>query len=136
VNYSVTIGQGTVRGLHYQGPPRADAKIVTCLRGRVFDVAVDVRRDSPTFLAWHAVELSEDEGISVVLPSGFAHGFQLLGDACELLYVHGESYCEEAEGGLNPEDPVLSIPWPEAISRMSNRDRDRPMLESNWLGVG
>jgi len=136
VNHTVTIGRGTVRGLHYQAPPRTESKIVTCLRGRVFDVAVDVRRGSPTFLDWHSVELNAEDRTSVVLPPGCAHGFQLLGDSCELLYVHGERYHEGAEGGLHPEDPTLSISWPEVISQMSTRDREHPMLDPDWPGVG
>ena len=135
VNHTVTVGRGTVRGLHYQMPPFSDPKVVTCLRGRVFDVAVDIRSGSPTFLKWHAIELHEGERVSVVLPAGVAHGFQLLGDSCELLYVHGENYNEQAEGGLNPEDPVLSILWPEVISQMSQRDRENPMLDADWPGV-
>ncbi len=135
VNHTVTIGRGTVRGLHYQVSPFSDAKVITCLRGRVFDVAVDVRRGSSTFLNWHSIELVERDGISVVLPPGFAHGFQLLDDACELLYVHGERYSEEAEGALHAEDPLLDIVWPKAISVMSDRDREHPMIDEDWPGV-
>lgn len=135
VNHTVTVGRGTVRGLHYQGPPQADAKIVTCLRGRVFDVVVDLRARSATLLNWHAVELNGKERSSVLIPSGFAHGFQLLSDSCELLYVHSERYRENAEGGIHPEDPALSISWPEAISQMSTRDREHPILDPDWPGV-
>lgn len=135
VNHTVTVGRGTVRGLHYQGPPQADAKVVTCLRGRVFDVVVDLREGSPTFLNWHTVELSEKKRTSIVIPAGFAHGFQLLSESCELFYVHSERYHEDAEGGIHPEDPTLSIPWPEVISQMSTRDQEHPMLDPDWSGV-
>ena len=135
VNHTVTVGRGTVRGLHYQTPPVADAKIVTCLRGRIFDVVVDLRRGSPTFLTWHGVELAGMDGVSVVVPTGLAHGYQLLDDSCELLYVHGEQYHPGSEGGVNPEDPTLGVRWPEEISRMSDRDRNHSMLRSDWTGI-
>ena len=135
VNHTVTNGRGTVRGLHYQMPPFADAKIVTCLRGRVLDVAVDLRQGSPTFLDWHSTELSEGDGISMLLSPGLAHGFQLLDNGCELLYLHGERYRPDAEGGLNPQDPLLDIPWPEPISLMSERDSKHPMIDPGWPGI-
>ena len=135
VNRTVTIGRGTVRGLHYQLPPFADAKIVTCLSGRVLDVAVDLRQGSSTFLNWHSTELSGEDGISLLLSPGLAHGFQLLDDRCELLYVHGERYRPDAEDGLNPQDPQLGIPWPEPISLMSERDSGHPMIDPGWPGV-
>ena len=112
VNHSVTRGRGTVRGMHYQTPPNADAKVITCLRGRVFDVAVDVRHGSETFLQWHAEVLEPEKSRSFVIPEGFAHGFQVLTDECELLYMHGAPYCAEAEAGLRPDDPALEIDWP------------------------
>ena len=135
VNHTVTLGRGTVRGLHYQAAPFADAKVITCTRGKIFDVAVDVRQGSPTFMSWYSIELSGGDGISIVLPPGFAHGFQLLDESCELLYVHNERYCQEAEGALHVEDPLLGIVWPEAISAMSDRDRRHTMIEDDWPGV-
>ena len=135
VNHTVTVGRGTVRGLHYQIPPLADAKILTCLRGRIFDVVVDLRRGSPTFLTWHGVELAGGDGVSVVVPTGLAHGYQLLDDSCELLYVHGERYHQSSEGGVHPEDPMLGVRWPEEISRMSDRDHNHSMLDSDWTGI-
>ena len=135
INHTVTRGRGTVRGLHFQFPPFADAKLLTCLRGRVFDVAVDLRRGSPTFLDWYGIELNGSDTKSIFLPQGFAHGFQLLSDACELLYVHGEHYQQEAEGGFHAEDPTLDIQWPEKISEMSARDRRLPNIKLEWPGV-
>jgi len=135
INHTVTVGRGTVRGLHYQIPPLADAKILTCLRGRIFDVVADLRRGSPTFLTWHGVELAGMDGVSVVVPTGLAHGYQLLDDSCELLYVHGERYHQRSEGGVHPEDPMLGVRWPEEISRMSDRDRNHSMLDPGWTGI-
>ena len=135
VNHTVTQGRGTVRGLHFQFPPFADAKFITCLRGRVFDVAVDLRQGSPTFLDWYGIELVEADAKSVLVPQGFAHGFQLLADKCELLYVHSEHYHQEAEGGIHAEDPLLDIRWPEPILTMSTRDRGLPTVEQDWPGV-
>ena len=135
VNHSVTRRRGTVRGMHYQTPPNADAKVVTCLRGRVFDVAVDVRHGSKTFLQWHAEVLEPGKNRSFVIPEGFAHGFQALTDECELLYVHGAPYCAEAEAGLRPDDPALEIDWPEPPILMSQRDMTHPLVATDWQGV-
>jgi dTDP-4-dehydrorhamnose 3,5-epimerase len=135
VNHSVTTRRGTVRGMHYQTPPNADAKVVICLRGRVFDVAVDVRYGSETFLQWHAEVLEPGKNRSVVIPEGFAHGFQALTDECELLYVHGVPYHAEAEAGLRPNDPALEIGWPEPPLLMSKRDMTHPLVTADWQGV-
>jgi dTDP-4-dehydrorhamnose 3,5-epimerase len=97
----MTLRRGTVRGLHFQRPPHAEAKLVTCLHGQVFDVAVDLRAGSPTFLQWHAEELTESNGRSLLIPEGFAHGFQTLSEHCELLYVHSATFVPSSEGGIN-----------------------------------
>lgn len=123
VNRTRTRLLGTVRGLHFQRPPHAETKIVSCLRGEVFDVAVDVRPDSPTFLRWHAERLSEANATSLVIPAGFAHGFQTLADDCELLYFHSAAWHAPAEDGLHPSDPALAIAWPRGVSELSCRDR-------------
>ena len=135
VNHSVTSKCGTVRGLHYQRPPYPDFKIITCLKGKVFDVAVDVRKGSPTFLQWHAEVLAHGDGRSLVLPPGFAHGFQALDDNCELIYVHGGPYRPEAEAGLRPDDPVVGIDWPKPVVMVSDRDSMHPLVAENWSGV-
>lgn len=136
VNHTVTRHSGTVRGMHYQLPPYADEKIVTCLRGRVFDVAVDVRRGSATFLQWHGEVLEPAKPRSLLLPAGFAHGFQALADDSEVLYVHGASYRPGAEAGLRPDDPALGINWPTPPILVSERDSDHPLIVDGWDGVG
>jgi dTDP-4-dehydrorhamnose 3,5-epimerase len=110
-------------------------KLVTCIRGEVWDVAVDVRAGSPTFLQWHAERLSPENGRALLLPEGFAHGFQALTDEAELLYCHSAPYVPGAEGGLNPRDPRLEIAWPLAITDMSARDAQHPLLDANFAGL-
>ena len=131
INHTFTARQGTVRGLHFQRPPHAEAKLVSCLRGRVWDVAIDVRQGSSTFLQWHAQELSADNGLALLIPAGFAHGFQALSDDVELLYCHSAAHAPHAEAGLNPQDPRLAIAWPVPITELSTRDAGHALL-----GVG
>jgi len=135
INRTLTHRKGSVRGLHFQYPPYAEIKIVTCLRGQVWDVAVDLRRGSPTFLKHHAVLLSEDNGLSYIIPEGFAHGFQTLTSDCEMFYFHTTDYHPESEGALNAVDPLLSIPWPESIFERSERDMAHAMLHEDFKGV-
>jgi dTDP-4-dehydrorhamnose 3,5-epimerase len=134
INHSVTARSGTVRGLHYQRHPFAEMKLVSCIRGAAWDVAVDLRRDSSTFLRWHAEEISADNGHAMLIPEGFAHGFQALTDDVELLYCHSAAYRTEAEGGLHPQDPRLAIAWPRPITGMSPRDSGQPMLTEDLEG--
>ncbi len=105
INHTVTRTEGSVRGLHFQRPPHGETKVVSCLRGSVFDVAVDIRRSSPTFLQWHAELLSEDNSRSLHIPQGFAHGFQCLTPDCELLYFHSTPHAPQSEAALNVLDP-------------------------------
>jgi dTDP-4-dehydrorhamnose 3,5-epimerase len=135
INHTFTRSRGSVRGLHFQHPPHAETKVVTCIRGEILDVAVDIRKDSPTFLQWHKEVLSPENQTSLCIPGGFAHGFQTLTDDCELLYLHTASYEPDAEGALNVQDPALSIDWPVEISEMSERDRNHPMLDRNFAGI-
>ncbi len=118
--------RGTLRGLHYQAEPHAEAKLVRCTRGAIYDVMVDLRRSSPTFRQWHAVELSVDGKRSVYVPRGFAHGFQTLEDASEVLYMISVPYHAEACRGVRWDDPMFGIRWPLAPSCMSERDRSFP----------
>jgi len=134
VNRTHTQKKGTVRGLHFQHPPHAETKIVTCLKGQVWDVAVDLRQGSPTFLKYHAVLLTGDNRQSYLIPAGFAHGFQTLTSDCEMLYLHTADYHAEAEGALNALDPRLAIGWPETISERSERDVSHAMLTDNFNG--
>ena len=135
INRTRTGAQGTVRGLHFQLTPHAETKLVSCLGGRVFDVAVDVRAGSPTFLQWHGEELSEENGRTLVIPEGFAHGFQTLTADCRMLYVHTAAYTPEAERGLHACDPSLSIDWPLPITEQSGRDQRLPLLTSDFRGI-
>jgi dTDP-4-dehydrorhamnose 3,5-epimerase len=134
-NHSVTRQAGSIRGMHFQHPPHAEAKLVMCLRGAVCDVAVDVRAGSPTLLQWVMHDLSAENGAAMLIPPGFAHGFQTLGDDVELLYFHSAPYVPAAEGGLHPLDPRLAIAWPRAVSVMSDRDAVRPHLATGFEGV-
>jgi dTDP-4-dehydrorhamnose 3,5-epimerase len=135
INQTVTRRRGAVRGMHFQYPPHAETKLVSCLRGAVFDVAVDLRKGSPTFLRWHAQQLSAENRLALLIPTGFAHGFQALSEECELLYVHSASYVATAEGGLNPRDATLAIAWPLAIAEMSERDAGHPPIDPDFEGV-
>ena len=135
INRTLTLRSGTVRGMHFQYPPHAEIKLVSCLRGEVFDVAVDLRRNSPTFLRWHAEILSADNHKTLFIPEGFAHGVQMLTDDCEMLYFHSVVYQPTAEGALNAKDPRLGIQWPRPITEQSPRDMGHPMLTSDFTGV-
>lgn len=135
INQSLTHRRGAVRGLHFQHPPHAETKFVSCLRGEVFDVAVDLRQGSPTFLHWHAEILSVGNYKTLVIPEGFAHGFQTLTKDCEMLYFHTAAYQPGAECGLNAKDPRLNIRWPEAITELSPRDAMHPLVTEDFSGV-
>ena len=135
INHTLTVKCGTVRGMHFQHPPHAEAKFVMCLRGEVFDVAVDLRRDSTSFLQWHGEVLSADNHKTLLIPEGFAHGFQTLTDNCELLYFHTAAYQSDAEGALNAQDPKMAIQWPLPISEQSERDKGHPMIQTDFQGI-
>lgn len=135
INHTFTARRGTVRGMHFQHPPHAEDKFVSCLRGEIFDVAVDLRRGSPTFLHWHAEILSAENGRSLLVPQGFAHGFQTLVDSCELLYLHSRAYEAAAEGALNALDPLLAIDWPLPFADVSARDATHPLLTAQFTGI-
>lgn len=134
MNHTLTNLKGCVRGLHFQHPPSAETKIVTCIKGKVFDVAVDVRSGSPTFLNWYAIELSAENRMSLYIPKGFAHGFQTLENDCELLYIHSEFYQPKAEDALNALDKKIAIDWPLDVTEMSERDRSHKMI-NNFEGI-
>lgn len=135
INHTSTARQGTVRGMHFQHPPHAEMKLVSCLRGEVWDVAVDIRLGSPTFLHWYGAVLSAENCRALLIPEGFAHGFQTLSDAVELLYCHSAAYLAEAEEGLNPQDPELAIDWPLPVTEISDRDRSHPFIHNGFKGV-
>jgi dTDP-4-dehydrorhamnose 3,5-epimerase len=135
INRSRTSAVGALRGLHYQHAPHAEMKLVRCLKGRVWDVAVDLRRDSPTFLQHHAQELSEANALMLVVPEGCAHGFQVLEPESELLYLHTARYTPVAEGGVRWDDPALQIPWPLPVVDLSARDQQHPLLPASFSGL-
>ena len=123
-NHTATRKAGTIRGLHFQKAPFAEIKIVNCLRGAVFDVAVDLRPQSPTFLKWQGCELSGDNWLGFYIPEGFAHGFQTLSDDVEMLYFHSQHYKPDHEGGIHPLDDMLDIKWPLELTVLSERDQN------------
>ena len=124
-----------VRGMHYQNPPYAEMKLVRCIKGRVWDVAIDLRAGSPTFLKWHAEELTPQNARMLIIPEGFAHGFQVLEADSELLYLVTEYFSAKAEGGIAHNDPLLKINWPLPVSVLSDRDEQHPPISSKYSGV-
>lgn len=135
INHTLTHNIGTVRGLHFQYPPSAETKIVSCIKGRIFDVAVDVRQDSSTFLCWFGEILSEDNLKSMLIPDGFAHGFQTLTSDSEVLYFSTEFYDSQSEGGMHPQDPRLGITWPIPVTELSERDAAHSLVDDSFRGV-
>ena len=135
INLSRTAAAGSIRGMHFQHPPHAETKIVRCLRGSVFDVAVDLRPDSPTFLHWHGEVLSADNMRAMFIPEGFAHGFQSLDADVELLYLHSACYAPGFEGGIRFDDPAMGIKWPLPPEDISDRDREHPLIDSTFQGI-
>ena len=135
INRSLTNTPGTVRGMHYQNPPHAEIKLVRCTKGRIFDVAIDIRAGSPTLLQWHAEELSPQNSRMSIIPEGFAHGFQALDHDSELLYLHMNFYKPEAEGGVLYNDPQLAIPWPLPVINLSDRDQQYPIFPQDFGGI-
>lgn len=135
INRSITLHRGTLRGLHFQHPPHGETKFVQCLRGAVFDVAVDLRRGSPTLLHWHGQILSAANGTGLLIPEGFAHGMQTLEDDTELLYLHTADFVPQAEDGLDPFDPRLNIRWPLPATHLSERDRNHAHLAPDFAGL-
>jgi dTDP-4-dehydrorhamnose 3,5-epimerase len=129
-NHSFSALSGTLRGLHFQRPPFAQAKLVRCLRGRVFDVAVDIREESPTFRRWIGVELSAAEGNQLFVPAGYAHGFLTLEDNCEVAYKVDQYYTPQSDGGIIWNDPQIGIDWPvnNATVHLSKKDASLPLL--------
>jgi dTDP-4-dehydrorhamnose 3,5-epimerase len=135
INQTVTKKRGTVRGMHFQNTPHAEMKMVSCLKGEIWDVAVDLRKNSPSFLQWHAEKLSAENCRALLIPEGFAHGFQALTDDCELIYLHSAVYVQEAEAGISPNDLTLGISWPLDVSEISLRDAEHPLLNNQFMGI-
>ena len=135
INHSCTAAVGAVRGLHFQYPPHAEMKLVRCLKGKVWDVAVDLRPKSPSYKRWYAQELSPENAHMMVIPEGFAHGFQVLEAGSELLYLHTAFYKPEAEGGVRHDDPELGIAWSLPVTDISVRDSSHAYIDSSFRGI-
>ena len=135
INHSCTEDRGAVRGLHFQHAPHAELKLVRCLKGKVWDVAVDLRPNSSSYKRWYAQELSPQNARMMVIPEGFAHGFQVLEGGSELLYLHTSFYRPKYEGGLRYDDPELGINWPLPVTDISQRDSSHSYIDSSFRGI-
>ncbi len=135
INHSCTTAVGAVRGLHFQRPPFAEMKLVRCLKGRVWDLAADLRTGSPTFLQWHAEELTPGNARMLVIPEGCAHGFQVLEANSELLYLHTAFHTPEAEDGVPYNDARLAINWPLPVTDLSRRDAGHNAIAPDFIGL-
>lgn len=135
INRSTTELAGTIRGLHFQSPPHAEMKFFQCTRGSVFDVIVDIRKNSPTFLSYYGIELSPGLRKMVVIPEGCAHGFQALEDDVEVMYFTTEYYQPGSEGGIRFDDPKIGITWSLPVTDLSDRDRNHPLINDNFSGI-
>lgn len=135
LNHSITNLKGTVRGMHFQQPPFAEVKLVRCIKGTILDVVVDIREGSPTFLQYFTVELSDKNKQMLLIPEGFAHGFQALEDNVEMLYHHTNFYTPVFESGLKYDDPKVKIDWILPPMHVSDRDKSFPLLEDNFKGI-
>lgn len=135
INYSVNREKGTIRGLHYQNPPHAETKIVRCVKGAIFDVVVDLRRGSETFLQSLGILLSSQNNHALLVPHGCAHGFQVLEKDSEILYFHTEYYTPDSESGIRYNDPRLDINWPLPPANLSDRDQAHPLIAPDFSGI-
>ncbi|MCD2178872.1 dTDP-4-dehydrorhamnose 3,5-epimerase family protein [Rhizobium sp. C1] len=136
INETGTKCAGTVRGLHFQRPPHAEMKLVSCIAGRILDVAVDLRKGSPTYLQSVALELSAENGRALLIPEGCAHGFQALTHDVRMIYLHTAPYAATHEGGFDALDPVLGLNWPLPVVNRSARDEALPRVASGFEGLG
>lgn len=135
MNHSFTTHKGTIRGMHYQIAPYREIKLIRCIAGSIYDVIIDVRKNSPTFLQWFGVTLSAENKKMLYIPEGFAHGFQSLTDNVELLYHHSEYYTPGAEGGIKYDDNRINIKWPLSVSTISERDAAHPYIDNHFKGL-
>jgi dTDP-4-dehydrorhamnose 3,5-epimerase len=131
MNVSFNRYRGTVRGLHYQLPPHAEQKLVRCIAGAIFDVAVDLRPESKTYKQWFGIELSQSNRLALCIPEGFAHGYQALSDDSEVLYLVSSHYHKDAERGARFDDPSFAIQWPLPPQHVSEKDRASPLWSAS-----
>lgn len=135
LNHSFTNIKGSIRGMHFQYPPHTETKMVRCIAGAVFDVIIDLRKDSDTFLQYFGATLSPQNKKMLYIPDGFAHGFQTLEDNTELIYHHTAFYTPAAEGGIRYDDPKVGINWILSNTDISNRDNQHPYLDNTFKGL-
>lgn len=135
INLSESFIKGTIRGMHYQKPPFCEMKIIYCLSGRIFDVAVDIRRNSKNFLEWNSTILDSKNLNFVIIPEGFAHGFQALTDDVAMMYIHTAPYNKEHEGTIRFDDPRIKILWPLKPSNLSDKDLEAVFLSDSFKGI-
>ncbi len=135
LNHSFTKQIGTIRGMHFQLAPFREIKLVRCIAGAVFDVIIDLRNTSPTYLQYFGVELSASNKKMIYIPEGFAHGFQALTINCELIYHHSQFYTPGVEGGIKFNDPSIAIQWPLPVNNISERDNTHSLIDINFKGL-
>ncbi|MDQ2718404.1 MAG: dTDP-4-dehydrorhamnose 3,5-epimerase [Bacteroidota bacterium] len=132
MNHSFTLIKGTIRGMHFQPLPFSEIKLVRCIAGEVFDVIVDLRKDSSTYLKWYGTILSAENKKMMYIAEGFAHGFQTLSQKAELIYHHSEFYNPNAESGIKYNDTAVNIQWPIEVTEISERDKNHPLIDSTF----
>ncbi|MFX0186799.1 MAG: dTDP-4-dehydrorhamnose 3,5-epimerase [Candidatus Hodarchaeota archaeon] len=135
INHSATKIKGSIRGMHFQNPPKAEIKIIKCIKGSIFDVAIDLRKNSPTFLKHHSEILSAKNMKMLYVPEGFAHGFQSLEDDVEMIYYTTEFYSPESENGVRYSDPKIAINWPLDVTDISEKDNNLKLLTDDFEGL-
>ena len=135
MNHSFTKAKGAIRGMHFQLHPFSEIKLVRCIAGEVFDVIVDLRKESTTLLKWYGTKLSAENKTMLFIPEGFAHGFQTLSENAQLIYHHSEFYNPEAESGIKFDDPAVNIQWPLKVTEISERDKDHPLIDSTFKAL-
>lgn len=134
-NHSFNRYKGTIRGMHFQRPPYSETKLIRCIQGAVYDVAVDLREGSPTFLQHFGVELNAENMTSILIPEGFAHGFQTLGDNTALIYHHTAFYTAAADDGIGYNDPALKIEWKLPAAHVSDKDMNYKRIDKYFKGI-
>jgi len=135
INHSYSAKKGTVRGMHYQIYPYIDTKLINLIRGEIVNVVVDLRMKSCTFMKSFGIKLTEGEGVGLLIPAGFAQGFQTISNDVDIIYCHTARYVKDFERGLNPFDPALSIDWPLPVSEISERDKNHQFINANFKGL-
>ena len=134
-NHSFNKHKGTIRGMHFQPPPYSETKLIRCIQGAVYDVAVDLRAGSATFLQYFGIELSAQNMKSILIPEGFAHGFQTLEDDTALIYHHTQYYTPGADAGVRFDDPALHIDWKLPATMVSEKDKSYKMIDQKFKGI-